>query len=137
MYFNPKKVAFSWHESFVLRFGWLTKGFRAFEEDPNIFTNKDVVVTLGVGKNMVNSIRHWLRASKFIFWEPDNKEVTSVGLAIFPKKGGIRPILHCTNPSRGVGCSLMRVGFGKTIEPDYFMKILADYILAGSKWRTA
>jgi hypothetical protein len=94
MYFNPKKVAFSRHESFVLRFGWLTKGFRAFEDDPNIFTNEDAVVTLGVGKNMVNSIRHWLRASKLIIWEPDTKEVTSIGRAIFSKEGGWDPFLE-------------------------------------------
>jgi hypothetical protein len=94
MYFNPKKVSFSRHESFVLRFGWLTKGFRAFEDDPNIFINKDAVVTLGVGKNMVNSIRHWLRASKLIVWDTDTKEVTSVGRAIFSKNGGWDPFLE-------------------------------------------
>lgn len=94
MYFHPKKVAFSRHESFVLRFGWLTKGFRAFEEDDNIFTKDDAVVTLGVGKNMVNSIRHWLRASKLIIWESDTREVTPVGRAIFSRDGGWDPFLE-------------------------------------------
>lgn len=94
MYFNPKKIAFSRHESFVLRFGWLTKGFRAFEGDQNIFTNKDAVVTLGVGKNMVNSIRHWLRASKLIVWETDTKGVTPVGKAIFSSNGGWDPFIE-------------------------------------------
>lgn len=94
MYFNPKKVAFSRHESFVLRFGWLTKGFRAFEEDPNIFSNKDAVVTLGVGKNMVNSIRHWLRASQLIILETEKKELTPIGKAIFSKENGWDPFLE-------------------------------------------
>jgi len=94
MYFNPKKVAFSRHESFVVRFGWLTKGFRAFEKDQNIFSNKDAVVTLGVGKNMVNSIRYWLRASKLIILETDTKETTSIGEAIFSKKNGWDPFLE-------------------------------------------
>lgn len=94
MYFNSKKVAFSRHESFVLRFGWLTKGFRAFDENQNIFTQKDAVVTLGVGKNMVNSIRHWLRAAKLIVWESDIKEVTPLGKAIFSDVGGWDPFLE-------------------------------------------
>lgn len=94
MYFNPKKVAFSRHESFVLRFGWLTKGFRAFEEDQGIFSNNDAVVTLGVGKNMVNSIRHWLRASKLINLDTEKKETTPIGDAIFSKEKGWDPFLE-------------------------------------------
>ncbi|WP_024333179.1 DUF4007 family protein [Desulfotignum balticum] len=138
MYFNPKKVAFSRHESFVLRFGWLMKGFRAFEDDPNIFTNKDAVVTLGVGKNMVNSIRHWLRASKLIVWEPDTKDVTSFGRVIFSKGKGIRPIFYCTHPPRRICCSLMTIDFGKAIEADYFLwrYWLVTYLQL-RKWRTA
>lgn len=94
MYLNSKKVAFSRHESFVLRFGWLTKGFRAVEDDSGIFSNDDAVVTLGVGKNMVNSIRHWLRASKLIVWETDNKDTTPIGRAIFSKQNGWDPFLE-------------------------------------------
>lgn len=94
MYFNSKKVSFSRHESFVLRFGWLTKGFRAFEEDDNVFINKDAVITLGVGKNMVNSIRHWLRAVSLIILENDKKEATPIGKAIFSKNNGWDPYLE-------------------------------------------
>ena len=94
MYFSPKKVAFSRHESFTLRFGWLTKGFRAFEKDNNIFKNDDAVVTLGVGKNMVNSIRHWLKASKLIIIEQNEKEITHIGKAIFSEENGWDPFLE-------------------------------------------
>ncbi|MEA1968298.1 MAG: DUF4007 family protein, partial [Thermodesulfobacteriota bacterium] len=85
MNFNSKKVAFGRHESFQLRFGWLTKGFQAFEQDHNIFANDDAVVTLGVGKNMVNSIRHWLRAAQLIKLDSEKKEVTvtEIGSTIF------------------------------------------------------
>ncbi len=94
MSFNPKQVAFSRHESFTLRFGWLTKGFRAFEKDNNIFNNDDAVVTLGVGKNMVNSIRHWLKASKLIILEPNEKRITHIGKAIFSDENGWDPFLE-------------------------------------------
>jgi hypothetical protein len=94
MYFDPQKIAFSRHESFVLRFGWLSKGFRAFEDDSNVFSSEDAVVTLGVGKNMVNSIKHWLRASKLIVLEKNIKEVTPIGKAVFSKKNGWDPFLE-------------------------------------------
>ena len=29
--FNPDKVAFGRHETYALRYGWLTKGFQAFQ----------------------------------------------------------------------------------------------------------
>jgi hypothetical protein len=56
MYFNPKKVAFSRHESFVLRFGWLTKGFRAFEDDPNIFPTKMLYFSVSVKKQETEEV---------------------------------------------------------------------------------
>ena len=57
-------TAFGRHESFPLRFGWITKGLGALEDDPKIFTREDATVVLGVGKNMVSSIRYWLQATR-------------------------------------------------------------------------
>ena len=85
--FSPNKVAFGRHESFALRYGWLTKGFQAFEQNHNIFSSPDSIVTLGVGKNMVNSIRHWLRAARLVKITPDKKETTPLGKAIFSEDG--------------------------------------------------
>jgi len=87
MRFEPNRVAFGRHESFALRYGWLTKGFQAFAEDPDIFSSPDSIVTLGVGKNMVNSIRHWLRAAQLITSTSDKKEPTPLGRDIFSKDG--------------------------------------------------
>ena len=50
---------FSGHESFALRYLWLKKGFDAIKADPEFFYRDDAMVVLGVGKNMVRSIRHW------------------------------------------------------------------------------
>lgn len=47
------------HETFVPRYGWLTKGFVACLLEPDIFTKEDAIEKLGVGKNMVRSIRFW------------------------------------------------------------------------------
>lgn len=87
MSFKIEKAVFGRHESFILRYGWLTKGFRAFEQNHNIFSSPDSIVTLGVGKNMVNSIRYWLRAARLINITPDRKEATALGTAIFSENG--------------------------------------------------
>lgn len=94
MNFDPKKVAFGRHESFALRFGWLTKGFQAFEKNNTVFTDDAAVVALGVGKNMVNSIRHWLRAAQLIQIEADQKETTTLGKFIFSEQDGCDPYLE-------------------------------------------
>jgi len=63
MRFQSDKVAFGRHETFPLRYGWLPKGFRAIQKDPKAFDSEDATTTLGVGKNMVRSIRYWLLAT--------------------------------------------------------------------------
>jgi hypothetical protein len=42
----------------------LPKGIRALQDDPTCFLKADAMVTLGVGKNMVESIRFWCAALK-------------------------------------------------------------------------
>ena len=71
MRLNPKTVSFGRHESFPLRFGWITKGLDALKNDPAVFSQEDATVTLGVGKNMVASIRHWLQAARLA--EPSSR----------------------------------------------------------------
>ncbi len=60
---NP---VFARHETFHIRFGWLKKGFDAASQDPEIFLKEDAPVRLGVGKNMVRSIRYWCLAFKVL-----------------------------------------------------------------------
>lgn len=62
----PAKVAFARHETFHPRFGWLKKGFEAAHRDPDIFLREDAPLRLGVGKNMVKSIRYWCAAFKIL-----------------------------------------------------------------------
>ena len=56
--------SFSRHETFHLRYGWLKKGYDAIVGDPQAFVRDDATVRLGVGKNMVRSIRFWGLATK-------------------------------------------------------------------------
>ena len=66
MKFNGEKAAFGRHETFALRFGWLTKGAQALMSGDPVFEAEDATVRLGVGKNMVSSIRYWLQAARII-----------------------------------------------------------------------
>ncbi|MBV2089317.1 MAG: DUF4007 family protein [Candidatus Thiodiazotropha sp. (ex Ctena orbiculata)] len=88
MRFNPNKVGFGRHETFALRYSWLTKGFQALGTDPEVFTSDEATVTLGVGKNMVNAIRYWLLASRLIEPAEDKGfQPTPIGRVIFDKEG--------------------------------------------------
>lgn len=55
--------SFSGHETFPFRYPWLKKGFDAVRDDARVFQRDDAMTTLGVGKNMVRSIRHWCLAA--------------------------------------------------------------------------
>lgn len=57
---------FSGHESFAIRHGWLPKAVTRIKEYPDIFLRDDALVLLGVGKNMVRSIRHWALATRVL-----------------------------------------------------------------------
>lgn len=88
---RANEVSFSGHETFVLRYGWLKKAFDAIVADPEIFSKADAVVTLGVGKNMVRSIRHWAIACGIAAEEPKSRglrlAVTDFGTFLFGRSG--------------------------------------------------
>ena len=66
MKLHSSSVSFGRHESFPLRFGWLTKGLSGLQLDPKVFEREDATITLGVGKNMVSAMRYWLQATQMV-----------------------------------------------------------------------
>ena len=82
-------VSFGRHESFPLRFGWIAKGLNALNDDPRIFNREDATVILGVGKNMVASIRYWLQATGVArrCGASNTLEPTELGQIVFGKGG--------------------------------------------------
>lgn len=90
------KPSFSGHQTFPFRYTWLKKGVDAVTEDSTIFSSKDAFVTLGVGKNMVSSIRHWCTVARLIKADPAQRGKlvpTEFGKAIFNDKNGFDPYL--------------------------------------------
>lgn len=55
------KYSFSGHESFYCKSLWLKKGYDFISENKD-FNALNAVVELGIGKNMVSSLRFWMRA---------------------------------------------------------------------------
>lgn len=62
----PAHPGFSGHETFTFRYPWLKKGMDGLRADANIFQSESAIMELGVGKNMVTSIRHWALATGMI-----------------------------------------------------------------------
>lgn len=86
---SATRYTFSGHESFSCKSLWLKKGydFVASGED---FNSANAVVALGVGKNMVASIRYWMRAFGLL----DGKELTPISHYLFASNTGRDPYLE-------------------------------------------
>ncbi len=77
------KYTFSGHDSFQCRQLWLKKGYDYIKSQKS-FNDEDAVVRLGVGKNMVLAIRHWMKAFNII----DSKDtLTEFGEKLFNDEG--------------------------------------------------
>ena len=61
---------FARHETFHPRYGWFRKAYASAARDPGVFTRRDAPVVIGVGKNMVRSIRFWGLAAKLVVEDP-------------------------------------------------------------------
>lgn len=86
------RYSFSGHESFHCKSLWLKKGYD-YLLDGNSFTDVDAVAKLGVGKNMVASIRFWLRA--FSISKAD--EITDIATYLFDAENGRDPFAEDLN----------------------------------------
>ena len=83
------KYTFSGHESFFCKPLWLKKAYDAKATGVD-FSSPEAVATLGVGKNMVSSIRYWTRAMGLI--EEDRN--TPFASFIFDSVKGVDPYLE-------------------------------------------
>ncbi len=80
---SDQKFTFSGHESFQCRQLWLKKGYD-FINKKGSFQDEDAVIDLGVGKNMVSSIRFWMKAFNIIDQED---KITTFGRKLLDDDG--------------------------------------------------
>lgn len=78
------KIKLQGHEKFPLREGWLTKGLNLVSKGKgeNVFLEKNATDNLGIGNNMVKSLRYWMKAFNLIN-EKQGTNLTELGELIF------------------------------------------------------
>ena len=86
------KYTFSGHESFHCKSLWLKKGYD-FVVEGKSFNDESAVVDLGVGKNMVSSIKYWLKSFGII---NEDGSATPIGCSIL-SNDGYDPYIEDTN----------------------------------------
>ena len=67
------KLKLKRHESFSIREGWLAKGIKNVKEYGNVFALQNTTDILGIGTNMVKSLKYWMTATKLI--EEKNRKI--------------------------------------------------------------
>jgi hypothetical protein len=135
------KVILGGHEKFVFRNGWLKKGVDAANVNGAIFTKDDSLVILGVGKNMVRSIRHWCLTTGLLE-ESDNvgssyplratwladRLFLGGGWDPYLEKEGSLWLVHwqiATNRARGLVWSL---SFSEYLETEFTKQSIANFV---------
>lgn len=68
------KLKLKRHESFSIREGWLAKGIRNVKENSKTFSSAEATDILGIGTNMVKSLRYWMSATCLA--KEENRETT-------------------------------------------------------------
>jgi hypothetical protein len=120
-----KKYKFSGHQTFAFRYGWLEKGVRGLLDHPDIFSREDALVLLGVGKNMVEAIRHWCGVTQVIGEVGEPKKTRTPALRV-----------------SGIGNKLLRPrGWDPFLEDDASLWLihwlLVSNPLIGTTWQIA
>lgn len=59
-------MGYGQHQSFYLRERWLNKAMGHIEKDERFFYDKEAFEKIGLGKNMVQSLRFWVLATKVV-----------------------------------------------------------------------
>ena len=133
-----ERLGFAGHETFPFRHGWLKKAVDAVHDDPKSFSSERAIVSLGVGKNMVESIRHWGLATQ-VLAESGQRALTVSPIGLFLlQDGGWDPylehpasvwLLHwllVANPTRAATWSYT---FGHYPQPDFTKDDLSDSVI--------
>ncbi len=84
------KPRLSGHETFVCRFAWLPKIVNRIGKEGDVAIFKDentAMVSLGVGKNMVRSIRFWAEMAQVIESTKEGHRVTKFGQELLGHDG--------------------------------------------------
>lgn len=137
---RPTSTSFSGHETFPFRYPWLKKGFDAVREDGSVFQREDAITILGVGKNMVRSIRHWCLAAGMVAGgtkRSDSLRPTELGEWLLHDEKGRDPyledpaslwLLHWQIASNSRRATTWHWAFSYFNEPEFSVDHLAGHV---------
>ena len=92
---SPASFRFSGHQTFPLRIAWLPKAVAEVKKGKDPLTNIDEgIISLGLGKNMVESLRCWIEAFQVATRVEHGWVLTPIGELIFSPCGGLDPYLE-------------------------------------------
>ncbi|MEZ0481635.1 DUF4007 family protein [Planococcus sp. SSTMD024] len=87
-------MGYSQHQSFYLRDRWLSKALKNIELNNSFFFEKDAFEKVGLGKNMVQSLKYWIVATKLYEEEKEGNikyhQITRLGNYINEKDRAIK-----------------------------------------------
>ena len=130
------------HESFYIRKGWLQKGVKHVLKDPRLFAGEtNACDILGIGSNMVKSLRYWLNATRVVEekTKKNNRlaEVTDIGKIIntydkYYEEIGTLQIIHYLLASNKDDATawywFFNIYNGSVIDKKLFVSELGHYI---------
>lgn len=76
-------MRFGAHQTFHLRSSWLHKGLKAINQNPQSLYSNNAIEELGMGKNMVESLKYWLEATQLAVKEDGELFLTEIANDIF------------------------------------------------------
>lgn len=132
------RFGFSGHQTFPFRHGWLKKAVDAVRSDRTVFRRDDAIVILGVGKNMVESIRHWGLATRVL---EEGSKGQGIGISEWGKLlfvDGYDPyledpgslwLLHWLLVSNHARAATWYLAFNQYPYPDFQKESLARFVL--------
>lgn len=90
-------MGYGQHQSFYLRDRWLNKGIKHLADNGRFFYEKDAFEKMGLGKNMVQSLRYWVVATGVVeeVFNDERKKVhriTPLGELVFTHDKFIKQI---------------------------------------------
>ncbi len=92
---TPASFRFSGHQTFPLRIAWLPKAVAEISKGNDPLSNvDDGIISLGLGKNMVESLRCWIKAFQIATKGEGRWALTSIGELIFSPSDGLDPYLE-------------------------------------------
>lgn len=130
------KQRFSGHQTFACRFSWLPKAVRLIEADAEaLASDETAILSLGLGKNMVQSLRFWLDAFDVAKMDGKRWVLKPFGEAVLGRNGAdpfieraeTQWLLHWAVASRAdAPLAAWRHVFHRRMKPDFTRIELLD-----------